>query len=217
MKLNLSVIKTLCNQKNITLKEFCKQIGVTDTGLSHAIRNNRTTSDFLEKAANYFGVSVGVFFGEKALPEKIERLISMFKDRFDFFDATFCFVIKQFTDFTDKTLLKEFAKAKKNHNIKDKYGFLEWLNNSHKLGFNLDIPPSATQSEHGNCINTFLTMLQNVWKLEKDDAITLRENSIISKDLCVLLVYWIQSKYSLSSMLQKYEFYLATKAIENIN
>ena len=65
MALDLSVIKTLCKQKKVTSKEFCREIGVTESGLSHAIKNNRTTSDFLEKAARYFGVSVDTFFGKQ--------------------------------------------------------------------------------------------------------------------------------------------------------
>ena len=60
--MNLSVIKTLCKQKNITVKEFAQKIGYTEAGISRTIKNNRTTSDFLEKAANCFGVSVGIFF-----------------------------------------------------------------------------------------------------------------------------------------------------------
>lgn len=63
--MDLSIIRTLCKEKNITVKEFAKKIGYTEAGISRTIKNNRTTSDFLEKAANFFGVSVGVFFGEK--------------------------------------------------------------------------------------------------------------------------------------------------------
>lgn len=81
MKLNLSVVKTLCYQKKITLKEFCKQIGVTDTGLSHAIKNNKTTSEFLEKAANFFGVSVDVFFGgSNVTKDLLEKAITILLD-----------------------------------------------------------------------------------------------------------------------------------------
>lgn len=61
--MDLSVIKTLCKQNNITVKEFAQKIGYTEAGISRTIKNNKTTSDFLEKAANYFGVSVDVFFG----------------------------------------------------------------------------------------------------------------------------------------------------------
>ena len=81
IKLNLSVIKTLCTQRKITLKEFCRQIGVTDTGLSHAIKNNKTTSDFLERAANFFGVSVDVFFGGSTVTrDLLEKAITILLD-----------------------------------------------------------------------------------------------------------------------------------------
>jgi len=75
MALDLSVIKTLCKQKKVTSKEFCREIGVTESGLSHAIKNNRTTSDFLEKAAKYFGVSVDTFFGKQDTAIELLRKI----------------------------------------------------------------------------------------------------------------------------------------------
>ncbi len=79
MALNLAVIKDLCKQKKITIKEFAKNIGVTETGLSHTIKNNRTTSDFLEKAAKYFGVSVDTFFGKQDFaPEILRKIMDAF-------------------------------------------------------------------------------------------------------------------------------------------
>ena len=81
MKLDLSIIKTLCKQKNITLKAFAHEIGFTDVGIIRAIKNNSTTSDFLEKAANYFNVGVDVFFGGQSKATEILAILdSAFAD-----------------------------------------------------------------------------------------------------------------------------------------
>lgn len=63
--MNLSVIKTLCETKNVKFKDLCNVIGITDAGLYKAINNNKISAEYLEKIADYFGVSVGVFFGKK--------------------------------------------------------------------------------------------------------------------------------------------------------
>ena len=75
MKLDLSIIKTLCKAKNITLKAFAHEIGFTDVGIIRAIKNNSTTSDFLEKAANYFNVGVDVFFGGQSKSTEILAIL----------------------------------------------------------------------------------------------------------------------------------------------
>ncbi len=75
MKLDLSIIKTLCKQTNITLKAFAHEIGFTDVGIIRAIKNNSTTSDFLEKAANYFNVGVDVFFGGQSKATEILAIL----------------------------------------------------------------------------------------------------------------------------------------------
>ena len=61
-KLDLSIIKTLCQKNNISLKEFADKIGTSLSSVSHTIKNNKTTTEFLEKASAFFCVSVDTFF-----------------------------------------------------------------------------------------------------------------------------------------------------------
>lgn len=75
MKLNLQIIKTLCKIKKVSLKEFSAKIGFSEAGVSRAIKNNKTTSDFLEKASEFFGCSVEVFFGG---PDYYNQTIKIF-------------------------------------------------------------------------------------------------------------------------------------------
>lgn len=79
MMLDLSVIKSLCKKKGVTVKKFAEEIGLTDASVNRTIKNNKTTSDFLEKAAAYFGVSVDVFFGgNDTAPELLRKLVGAF-------------------------------------------------------------------------------------------------------------------------------------------
>ncbi len=75
MKLDLSIIKTLCRQKGVTVKEFALELGFSDASVNRTIKNNATTSDFLEKAANYFNVGVDVFFGGQSKATEILAIL----------------------------------------------------------------------------------------------------------------------------------------------
>ena len=79
MMLDLSVIKSLCKKKGVTVKKFAEEIGLTDASVNRTIKNSKTTSDFLEKAAAYFGVSVDVFFGgNDTAPAILRKLVDAF-------------------------------------------------------------------------------------------------------------------------------------------
>lgn len=49
MKLDLSVIKTLCKRKNITVKEFAEAVGVTPVGVSRSIKKQRHNGGIYRK------------------------------------------------------------------------------------------------------------------------------------------------------------------------
>lgn len=222
--MNLTVIKELCEKKKVKFIDLCNQIGITDAGLYKAINNNKISAEYLEKIAVFFGVSVGLFFGEKELPDKIEKLLSLFKGKFSFFDDTLCFVVKQFAEFKDKELMDLFKVAKKKNGVKSKYDFCELLYDRRMLGCTLNVPPlelsaipesNKSKSEHGILIYSFLSLLQNV-KVCKDDLLTLRGNGIISKDLGVILTYWVNSDYSVKDMLKSYEQYLSVQEVKDM-
>ncbi len=77
--MNLSVIKTLCETKNVKFKDLCNVIGITDAGLYKAINNNKISAEYLEKIADYFGVSVGVFFGDTNVTSAIDSIRNAFE------------------------------------------------------------------------------------------------------------------------------------------
>ena len=65
---DLSIINKLCIKKGITKKKMCDDLGFAPSKVTDMLKKNSTTLANLEKIANYFGVSVGLFFGESAFP-----------------------------------------------------------------------------------------------------------------------------------------------------
>lgn len=61
-KCNLLKIKTLCQQKGITLTKVAKAGGVTLTGLGLMIKENAIRTDVLIKIADELGEPVTIFF-----------------------------------------------------------------------------------------------------------------------------------------------------------
>ena len=64
--IDLSIINGLCEKKGITKKKMCDDLGFAPSKITDMLKNNSTTLVNLEKIANYFDVSVGLFFGEVA-------------------------------------------------------------------------------------------------------------------------------------------------------
>lgn len=61
---NLQIIRDLCRDKNITLKELAKRTGLSQHGLQIILRNNSTKVENLEKFAQILNVPISVFFEE---------------------------------------------------------------------------------------------------------------------------------------------------------
>ncbi len=212
----LSILKDLCKEKGITLTKLATEIGMAQSAISESIKRNNMTLSNLDKIAKYLNVPVGFFFGEKELPDRIEKLLTLSKGKFSFFDDTFCFVVKQFADFSNNDLKKLFSVAQKENGVKDKYDYIELLYKRRMLGFTLNVPPlelvtipksDRSESEHGILIYSFLSFLQSI-KIGEDDLSVLRENGIISKDLRNILTLWVQAEYRIGNMLKEYEHYL---------
>lgn len=70
---DLKLIKKLCYDAGITMKTLSEKTKISQTALAMAIQRNSTTLETLEKVAHFFGVSVGVFFGEKDIFNPIRK------------------------------------------------------------------------------------------------------------------------------------------------
>lgn len=65
---NLLKIRQIAKEKGITLISLCKSIGISEQGLQLILRKNVTSTDTLEKIANYLCVPVAVFFDDYPTP-----------------------------------------------------------------------------------------------------------------------------------------------------
>lgn len=62
---DLSKIRIIAKEKNITLTSLAEQVGISPQGLNKLIRNNSTTVETLVSISNILGVSPCYFFGEQ--------------------------------------------------------------------------------------------------------------------------------------------------------
>lgn len=80
---NLLIIKHLLKEKNISIRDFSKELGITEQGLQKLIRENSTKVETLELIAQKLNVSISVFFDEVHCEEKSEkeRLLSIIESQ----------------------------------------------------------------------------------------------------------------------------------------
>ena len=152
-------IKELCNQRGITLKQLGEESGISQTAITMSITRNSTTLETLEKIARYFGVSVGVFFGEDDIFSNVRTLFHDFDKEIqaatDYLFTTISFYTKDiqlpcdlgvFIDAISKNFSKEAVEIMQ-HSFNRIYSHPTYL---------------------------FLKQLssEQVWKMYKDDIIT---------------------------------------------
>lgn len=82
---NLLIIKDLLKERNISIRDFSKEIGITEQGLQKLIRENSTKVETLELIANKLKVSISTFFEEhpttSSAPITPERLLSIIESQ----------------------------------------------------------------------------------------------------------------------------------------
>ncbi|MBQ1698209.1 MAG: helix-turn-helix transcriptional regulator, partial [Bacteroidales bacterium] len=92
---DLKLIKKLCYDAGITMKTLSEKTKISQTALAMAIQRNSTTLETLEKVAHFFGVSVGVFFGEKdsfnPIRKSFERLDNDAQKAYNYIMTTLLF------------------------------------------------------------------------------------------------------------------------------
>lgn len=59
---NLILIRELCDQKKITIRELAQRVGRDESSIQSAIRRGSTNSGTIERIARELGVPAGVFF-----------------------------------------------------------------------------------------------------------------------------------------------------------
>ncbi|MCQ2250278.1 MAG: helix-turn-helix transcriptional regulator [Bacteroidales bacterium] len=197
---NLSLIKDLCKQKGISLKKLADDIGISQTGLTSAIKNNGTTLETLDKIAKYLNVSVGVFFGEDANNSLVDTLKR--KVGFAQFDSSFTYIIGYWAKQKDPII-----KGKK----VSKYDHINSLTEDGEGLFE----DNRTHGYENDIIRQFTDLFSNQ-KTKREDFIILKDNGVISKECCKMLVLWAECDYEISELVKKYEQYLLMQSIDGI-
>lgn len=97
---NFQKIKEIAKSKGITLAQLATQVGITAPGMTILIRENKSTTDTIEKIARKLQVPVGTFFDEdclsksNTLPDEIAIIIEQQRKEIESKDAR----IKELTD-----------------------------------------------------------------------------------------------------------------------
>ena len=66
---DLSIIKNTLKEKRIKIKDFCKELNITEQGFAKIMRTNSTKIDTLELIASKLGIPVSAFFSDATKAE----------------------------------------------------------------------------------------------------------------------------------------------------
>ena len=152
-------IKKLCRDDGITLKQLSDETGISQTAITMSISRNSTTLETLDKIARYFGVSVGVFFGE-------EDIFSPLRDMFKELDKE----IQAATDYLYTTI----SFYTKDIQLPCDLGiFVDAISKNFSKEA-VEIMQHSFNKIHNHPTYLFLKQLspEQVWKLYKDDIIS---------------------------------------------
>lgn len=82
---NLQKIKQLLREKNISIRDFAKDIGITEQALQLLIRKNSTKIETLELIAQKLNVSITIFFEDVPSNDQVlsvtDRLLSIIESQ----------------------------------------------------------------------------------------------------------------------------------------
>ncbi|MGL5731605.1 MAG: LexA family transcriptional regulator [Bacteroidales bacterium] len=62
-----AIIKDILDERGITLKNFCSEIGMSESGLKRIIKHNSTRIQTVETIAKALNIPIGILFGENPL------------------------------------------------------------------------------------------------------------------------------------------------------
>ena len=174
--MDLQIIKSLAKENKITLRELSQKIGMSEQGLHRSIRTNSIAAEYLENIARCFGVSVGVFYGEKQPTSTNKVSAKIFQHYVD----TFFAIINNYI--SGKLT---FDNNKKVSNIND---LKRWIK---------DYKKQDTE------FNYMSELIINVWKLTEEDFAELQKAGVITKKQSILKL-WARFEYDIKSFVDTY-------------
>lgn len=183
--MNLGYIKTLAKENHTTLRELSQKIDMSEQGLHKSIRNNSISAEYLGKIAQFFGVPVGIFYGEKTPKDANKVSAKIFKH----YVETFVNIIQRYVEHSlcysdNKTVsnIPELKKYIKDHKKQDtEFAYMSDL-------------------------------IINKWKLTEDDFSELQKAGVITKEQSILKL-WARSGYDIEKFTYIYIGITAKKEI----
>jgi len=218
--INLSIINDLCKKKGITKKKMCDDLGFAPSKVTDMLKNNSTTLVNIERIANYFGVSVSVFFGEKTFSQNDAQKISnkitvlqnttaIFKKVLQHFFDTFIYKVESFYSglYCEKVVEKgKIFKSK--HKTKEKIS-------------EDDFEAHISNSLHSTAVKDYeyddvYSLLTEYWKLKVDDIKKLYLSGIINKKTFTVFSLFAKADYDETEFYNSYKKYRQIKELENL-
>ena len=181
--INLGIIRDLCKQKDITLKILANDLNISQTGLSGMLKNNSTTLETLEKISKYFGVPVGIFFGEKTPKDANKVSAKIFKH----YAETLLGIVHSYA------YNNLFFQGKKP--VSNLSELVKWIKAYKKQDTEF-----AYMSE----------LIINKWQLTEEDFSDLLKAGVISKEQSILKL-WARSGYNIKAFAYIYICITANK------
>ena len=127
--IQMSLISDFCKKKGISLTKLATDLEMSPTGLSGILANNSTTLASLEKISHYFGVSVGVFFGEedKDVYLNVFESLNNLRKRLEIAEADNKRLQEALLEKSKEHLVQLYEQTKKENNFLEKICSKKWF------------------------------------------------------------------------------------------
>lgn len=181
--MNLGYIKTLAKENHTTLRELSQKIDMSEQGLHKSIRNNSISAEYLGKIAQFFGVPVGIFYGEKTPKDANKVSAKIFKH----YAETLLGIVHSYA------YNNLFFQGKKP--VSNLSELAKWIKAYKKQDTEF-----AYMSE----------LIINKWQLTEEDFSDLLKAGVISKEQSILKL-WARSGYNIKSFAYIYISITANK------
>ena len=220
--IDLSLINDLCEKKGISKKKMCDDLGFAPSKVTDMLKNNSTTLVNLEKIAQYFGVSVGLFFGESNLSQKdskklnntltiLQNTNAIFKKRLRHFFDGFMDRVKEFYDGVYVEDEKETGKI-----IKSKVKTTKKLTTQTEFEAHIANDLIATRSPQDYEYEELYGIFVRFWKLPVKDIRYLYLSGIINKETFTVFSLYARTGYDVYEFYELYKQYRTIKEIDDI-
>lgn len=172
MEINLieKKVKNIAKTRNMSIRKLCKEIGITENGLSSMFKNNTLRVDVLEKISNVLEVPINTFFTENYLQKPNDEIKKTFENTMNSIELQFESIIK-FLDRLNKIISTENCREIFNNEyqkiLKDEY--IEVCKKHKEVGLSVPDEPKYNQEDIQKLISLKILKIKLRYKALKLD------------------------------------------------